>query len=680
MTDKRTTIFRQLIFNVILPVIAALLGLGIINYLNTKRILEESNINKNNIISDGIQKVLEFQDNAFEIMEVNLTGMMEDYSSRLVNEIFKNTSGIETADLDKIRDDLGMDPLYIDIYIINQNGIITNTTFEQDQGLDMFGFGEEHKEFLIHVMEGAVFVNERFAIEDKTKRPKKYTYQPTLDGRYIVQIGLYSEQADDIVSFIETAKSEIINTQESVVDVELFYQADVPFSLNMNAEMVFPDLLMELFQQQDVRSWVVKEDEEGLFYEYLYMDRANSDLYKGSVIRIISDRSGERAMLRRELVKFLIIFGLTLLVVLLLIYRKTKVVVAPVKKLAENVIRITHGHLNERAEVVGNNEITSLSIEFNKMIEQLESYTNELEEKVRERTAEIQQQKEEIEAQRDSIEEQAKILAERNEELKEAYHEIEEQKEHIMDSIHYAKRIQTAILPPDTYVHSLIKDMFILYKPKDIVSGDFYWMIEKDGLIMVSAVDCTGHGVPGAFMSIVGYNQLNYAVNVKKARGAAEILEELNNGVTETLREKKGPDSVKDGMDMALCVLNLTEMTLDFAGAYNPLILIRDKEMIQYKGDKFPIGSYEGDQPPRFTNHQIEVAEGDHLYMFSDGYADQFGGAENKKFMIKNFRELLMEIHFKPVDEQKEILDKTIMDWMGEHEQVDDILVMGIKL
>lgn len=666
MPKKRTTIFKQLIFNVVLPVITALMILGAINYYNILKTLDDSNISKNNIISDGIQKVLEFQDNAFELMEMQLAPIMEDYSSILVNEVFRNTENIERADLEQIRRNLGMDPDYADIYIINLEGTIINTTFEKDRGLNLFEFGEEHKQFLIHVMEEGTFMNERFAIEDQTKRPKKYTYQPTLDGKYIIQIGFYSEQADEIISLIEEAKSDIITKQESIVDVELFYMADFLFSLNANAEQYHPDLLQEVFRNRDVNNWVVREGDRNLSYRYLYLERENSDLYQGSVIRIISDRSAEIIMLRREAIKFLVIFGITILVVLLLIYRKTKVVVFPVKKLAENVVRITHGHLNERAEVIGNNEITSLSIEFNKMIEQLESYTNELEQKVKERTAEIQQQKEEIEAQRDSIQEQ-KI-------------KIEKQNELILDSIHYAKRIQTAILPPDDFVHSLFDNIFILYKPKDIVSGDFYWLAKEEGLIIVAAVDCTGHGVPGAFMSIVGSNQLNYALNVKNARTAGRMLEELNQGVTDTLREKGGPGSVKDGMDMALCVIDPKRKKLHFAGAYNPLIMIRNREFILYKGDKIPIGSVEGDIMPKFTNHEIEIVDGDCLYMFSDGYSDQFGGPEGRKFMSKRFRELLFEIHEKPTKEQKQILNQTLKDWMGDNEQVDDILVIGLKL
>jgi serine phosphatase RsbU (regulator of sigma subunit) len=410
------------------------------------------------------------------------------------------------------------------------------------------------------------------------------------------------------------------------------------------------------------------------------MYRKNTDLYKESVIRIITDRSRERTLLRHELINFLLIFGIAIIVVLVLLYRKTRVITDPIKKLVENVNRITNGHLNERAEVIGNNEIASLSEKFNLMIAQLESYYYELEEKVRERTAQIEKQKEEIEAQRDSLEVQRNMLSEANANLQAAYTEIEEKNRHIEDSIRYAKRIQNAILPPDEYVNSLLTNYFILYKPKDIVSGDFYWLNEKDGIVFVAAVDCTGHGVPGAFMSIVGHDQLNYSVNVKGARKPADILDALNAGVTDTLRQTRTVLSVKDGMDIALCAINFKHNKLEFAGAFNPLYLIRDGELTQVKGDKFPVGAFIGEDLNRFTNHEIELHKGDALYMFSDGYSDQFGGPDNRKFLSKNFRDMLVEIHHRPPDEQEEILDQTFADWKGSYPQVDDILVIGIMI
>jgi serine phosphatase RsbU (regulator of sigma subunit) len=286
------------------------------------------------------------------------------------------------------------------------------------------------------------------------------------------------------------------------------------------------------------------------------------------------------------------------------------------------------------------------------MVTQLESYYYELEEKVKERTLRIEKQKE----------------------------EIEDQKKHIMDSIYYARRIQNAILPSFNLIDTHLKNYFILYLPKDIVSGDFYWMNEADGLFMMAAVDCTGHGVPGAFMSIVGFNQLNYAVNVKKARIASTILDELNQGVITTLNENKNDNSIKDGMDMALCVFDFAAKKVEFAGANNPLLLIRDKKLIKYKGDRFPIGAFEGNKPQLFQNCEIDLRDGDCIYLSSDGYADQFGGTENKKFLYRRFEDLLLEIHSQPMEVQKELLHKRLLEWMGSNDQVDDILVIGIKV
>lgn len=660
-TDKnKTTIFKQLILNLVLPVVLSMFILSIINYLNTKRIIDESNIKQNLIISEGVTKVLEFQDKAFELIEVSMSEKMEANSSKLVNEIFRDTKDVETADLDKIRRQLDMDTEHEDIYIIDRNGIIVNTTFEQDKGLNLFSFGERYKNYLEEVFNLGIFVNEIFSREAQTNRPKKYTYQPTLDGKYIIELGSYSKNADEIISFIEETKADIVRKQGNIIDVELFFMADSLFSLN-NAfiEEGHEAIMMDRFAKKDTSEVLERVEKQWYHYQFIYMDRKNSNLYKGSVIRIISDRTAEKLLIRKELIRFFIIFAFTLLAVMILVYNKTKVITAPIIKLVEKVRRITDGHLDERADVVGNNEITELSVQFNYMIKELESYTNELEDKVRERTAEIRQQKDKIEAQRDTL---------------------EEQKRNITDSIHYAKRIQTAILPPDNFVKKLLNDYFILYKPKDIVSGDFYWFDKKDGLVMLAAVDCTGHGVPGAFMSIVGFNQLNFAVNVKKSRTASDILEVLNEGVAKTLRENQKDSNVKDGMDMALCVIDFEGEELQFSGAINPLIMIRDGELTQIKGDKKCIGPVVYGEPARFTNHKIDLKKNDCFYMFSDGYADQFGGPDDKKYMIKKFRNLLTEVHKKPMSQQMEILEREFNDWKGDEEQVDDVIVIGFRI
>lgn len=653
---RKTTIFKQLILNVVIPAVMALLILGAFNYNQTKSNLIESIDTKNRIISEEIIHIMEFMELSLEVVEHNLNPIMESYSNDLVNKYFKNTENIEFADLDKIRDELGMDPEMEDIYIINQEGIIVNTTFDNDLGISLFEFGEDHKQLILNIFEEGKFVNERFTVESSTRRLKKYTYHPTADGKYIIELGIYSHRTDDIIDFFKSTIGEISHSQPSIMDVDLFISKDHPISLTKNIELSASEIeyMKERFVKQDSTRIPKKVNKQKLYYTYLYIHRSNTHLYKGAVVRIISDRTREDKLLRNELLKFVAIFGLTIIVVIILLYRKTRVITHPIKKLVEKVNRVTNGHMDERAEVVGNNEITTLSQKFNSMIEELESYYNELEQKVKDRTAEVVRQKEEIEV----------------------------KNKHITDSIRYAKRIQNAILPPDSYVKQLLPNSFILYKPKDIVSGDFYWMTKKNNLVIYAAVDCTGHGVPGAFMSIVGNNQLNYAVDVKKARSASQILDYLNEGVVETLREKGSINvsGVKDGMDLALCVIDLKNMKAEFAGANNPLCLVRNNEMIQIKGNRQAIGgNFDGDLP-KFTNHEIDLQKGDILYTFSDGYPDQFGGHDGRKFMLKRFRELLLKIHSHPIEEQGKMLEDILEEWRGREEQVDDILVMGIKI
>ncbi len=287
------------------------------------------------------------------------------------------------------------------------------------------------------------------------------------------------------------------------------------------------------------------------------------------------------------------------------------------------------------------------------------------------KNAELEQQTEEIQMQRDAV-------AQKNEEVNELYIKV-------TDSVRYAQRIQDAILVPAAQVFTDFgksTDGFVLFKPRDIVSGDFYWTTQKDNRVILTAIDCTGHGVPGAFMSLIGNDLLNEIVNLRGITTPHEILNELHKGVQNTLKQNETEN--RDGMDMALCVYDKDKNSLEFAGAKNPLLYIQNGEIKVIKGDKKPIGGKESKKyDASFTTHKIDLNEENApkmFYMFSDGYQDQFGGKQGRKFMIKKLRELLYEIHQKPMQEQHKILDETIVDWMKEEEQIDDILLIGFRI
>lgn len=651
---KSTTIFRQLVFNVVIPVLIALFILALLNYYNTKKILVESNQVKNNIITTQIQHILELQDVTLDLIESKMTEQMATLSQTIIDKYLSNTTNVETLDLDKIRKELNMDPLIQDIYIINKNGIVVNTTFKDDLNLNFFSFGEDHKKMLQNIFTKRKFVSERFAIEAKTRRLKKYSYQTTNDGNYILELGFYSNQADDVIDFIRSTLRNIANKQANIIAVDLFIGKDNPFSLNKDAILKdsHKKILQNVFTEKDTMSIEEIENGKNIHYQYIYMPRHKTDLYKGSVIRITSDRTSEKRFLRNELIKLIIIFSIIILVVCITIYKKTKVITDPIKRLVNNVNRIRSGHMDERAEVIGNNEITVLSEQFNYMIEELESYYNELEEKVRERTLQISQQKE----------------------------EIERQKQNITDSIHYAKNIQNALLPPREYLSKFLREYFILFKPRDIVSGDFYWMSYKNNKLLIAAVDCTGHGVPGAFMSMLGNAFLNEIVNHLGIVEPEKILEALRASVIRSLHQTGKKGEAHDGMDIALIALDKETNLLEFAGAHNPLFIISNNELQVFKGSNISISFDPYTKDHNFERKSVQLKTGDLVYIFSDGYTDQFGGPENRKFGTKQFKELLLSIHMLPMYEQEKKLFETLEAWKGSQMQVDDILVIGILI
>ena len=285
---------------------------------------------------------------------------------------------------------------------------------------------------------------------------------------------------------------------------------------------------------------------------------------------------------------------------------------------------------------------------------------------------ELEQSNEEILAQRDEIENKNIVITEqRDVALK--------QKQEITDSIHYAQRIQNAVLPSRKMFVNYIEDYFIFFKPKDIVSGDFYWMTRIDNKLIVTAADCTGHGVPGAFMSMLGVTFLNEIVNKDKVLTPSKILDNLRQKVISSLHQEEG--ETKDGMDISIAVIDTEKKEIQYAGAYNPMYIIKNgsDEIIQVKADRMPIGIHLK-MDKDFTNNVINYDSGDVIYLFSDGYVDQFGGENGRKLKSVKFKELLLQINSKSMAEQKEILDKFLVKWRGNLEQLDDIIVIGLKL
>ena len=350
-------------------------------------------------------------------------------------------------------------------------------------------------------------------------------------------------------------------------------------------------------------------------------------------------------------------FPITILLILIISFFAAKMITKPIKSLTKTSRELARGNLDVEVKVHQKDEIGTLALSFksmqnsiHKLIDDLKESNHTLEDKVEERTKELSLQK----------------------------HLIEEKNREVVDSIQYALRLQRAILPTSQYLQDHLKDHFVLFKPKDIVSGDFYWAKNVGDKILIAAVDCTGHGVPGAMVSIVGANGLNRCVNEFGLTKPSDILEKLREIVIETFDSTY--EDVKDGMDMTILCFDLNSKYVEFAGANNPLWIARKRDNVMeiVKGDKQPVGKYDYAQP--FTNHSVRIHKGDCLYIFTDGYADQFGGTKGKKLKYKPFQQqLLKNIHL-PMHEQKSILTNGFIEWMDDFEQVDDVCVIGIKI
>ncbi len=351
--------------------------------------------------------------------------------------------------------------------------------------------------------------------------------------------------------------------------------------------------------------------------------------------------------------KMTVAFVVLLLVVIVTSYFMSMQLTRPIKELSVEAEELGNGNLDVEIKTGRKDEIGVLADNFKKMqgsitklIMDLRHINHTLEDKVTERTAEVVEQK----------------------------NIIEEKQKEIIDSILYAKRIQNAILAHDTYLDKHLPQHFVLFKPKDHISGDFYWATKKDGRLWLAVCDSTGHGVPGAFMSLLNIAFLNEAITEKNMTEPHEVL----NHTRKRLIQNISKDGNKDGMDGILLCIDTNTNTYSYAAAHNCPLIIKNNELIEYDADKMPIGQWI--HQDSFTTHKLDVKPGDMIYLYTDGYADQFGGPKGKKFKYKQLNELLMAIHQKPMIEQKDKLTQVFKDWKGELEQIDDVCVFGLKV
>jgi len=670
---QRKSITWQIILQATFPIFTAMVVLATINFIHSKNIQNQANETKKKIIANEIKHIYDLQDITLEILEQTMDNKMKQWSNELVYKYLKNTDVADTINLFRIQQEMGLDTTIHHIYLINREGIITNTTFRPDLRLNVFSFGEEHKNFFLSVFESGMFTSQRFANEARTQRLKKYSYQATTDRKYIVEIGSYSEKLNDVDESMQRSLNEISQLQEGIISVDLFIVSEVIFATNKNT-ILDPDhkpAILKAFQEKS--SETIEEEIDGVkvYYEYSHINRKSNELYKGAVVRIVYDREQINTSLTKELTRSVAVFSIALLAVVLLIFGLTRKLTQPLQHLAQKVIHIANGNFHERAEVVGNNEITVLSEQFNNMVSRLEEYYRTLEEKVKERTEQLEQKNIELRSERDKV---------------------NSQHQRIRSSLRYAKTIQSAILPNPKSIDRLFEN-FVIYFPKDIVSGDLYWLSalpDNTNYTFLAVIDCTGHGVPGAFMSMIADRLLNSIVNEQKIYSPAKILELLDMGVRTALRQHETEND--DGMDVSFIRLtktsekvndkNVDRVTAIYAGAKRPIIIYHaDRQNIEtIKGNIRSIGGQRYGLEESFEERNLNLNTGDILYLSSDGYTDQKSPLpERRRFGNSKLQQILIASAKLTMREQKLILEKELRSHMSTTEQMDDITLLGIR-
>jgi serine phosphatase RsbU (regulator of sigma subunit) len=401
----------------------------------------------------------------------------------------------------------------------------------------------------------------------------------------------------------------------------------------------------EVLKKKDSTLNIVKNEKEQLEGDTAVKGQAISELtIETKEQKLIILQKEELVKRQRQLIFSFIIFITVVMLFSILLYRQYKA-----KKKAHQMLLLQNAEIRlQKEEILSQSEKL---IEFN---------------------VEIEEQKEEIES-------QAEQLTHTNKQLVKQRDEILHQKSQITDSIHYASRIQNVMLPSKETLDEIFTEWLVLWKPQEIVSGDFYWVRKINNLVVFAAADCTGHGVPGAFMSMLGISFLNEIVTKSRYEKSNEILNQLRKQIKSALNQTGKANEATDGMDMALCILDIELNILQFSGANNPLYLIRDNELQVIKPDMQPIAIYPREQD--FTYNEIKVKKGDVIYLFSDGFIDQFGGEYGERLKASRFKTILTEIHQHPLKEQKKILYNFFDKWKGTRfPQIDDILILGIRI
>jgi phosphoserine phosphatase RsbU/P len=542
-----------------------------------------------------------------------------------------------------------MDTLQEDVYLISQNYKVVNTTFQPDIGLDFMEVDSSFKVFFDNIFRGKQFQEDRFSLELKTGRLRKYSYYPVQNGRFIIEIGLYSSVADQFNELLLEKINGLSQRYPSISKVSLYLGSKDIVDVSIKDESRAEAYLRCLRERKTVVIDYDNPQTEGKEQkEFIFLPVMNTKLFDGYVLEVETNDIVFTTMLSELFYFFSILFLAFVVIISLIVYVRSRILTQPITQLAQEAQGITAENLGKQISISGSKEIDELTASFNGMIENLRVSYETLEEKVIERTQQLNEQKK----------------------------ELERKNREIVESIEYARFIQQALLPLESEIQEVFPESFVYYAPKNIIAGDFFWFEQQAERIWFAVADCTGHGVPGALVSVLCINALNQSLSENSEATTGEMLDLVREKVVQTLT--KDARSVNDGMDISIGCIDKKQKLLFWSGANNPLWIIRNGLLLVTEPDKQPIGHYEDSKP--FKSHEIPLQSNDSIVLFSDGYADQFGGPKNKKYKYASLKNFLLDQQHLAAPEIKQALENEFEAWKGTQEQTDDVCIMRIHI
>lgn len=643
---RNKTIIQQLLLNLLLPVVTVFLAVFFLIFRYNQEKLDETLAQQEKNILEETKNLTYYFDYAMRQHERTFIGPMKQHAYQLRNALkYHNPKKINLFQLSK---ELGIDTTYEHIYLIDQRQVIVNTTFKPDLGLDFAKLNASYNTFFNDIRKNNVFKEDRFGLEMKTGKIKKYAFLPTADKRYIIELGSYSDEATAYQNLLLQRISTLKKRFPAFVNVELYLGVKGSPDVRLKDPTFIEGYLRCLEegknQQLDIDRPETRFKER---WDLFFIPVRDSKLYAGYILAVEINNSQEKQLFSELLWRFSVIFLLSIGSILILMIWRARKIANPIRSLSQQTLSISSENLDTQVAAGGSSELEQLAVNFNKMIHQLKASYESLEDKVIERTKELSEQKE----------------------------LVEEKNKEILDSIHYARFIQEALLPSSANMQTLFPQNTVLYIPKDIIAGDFYWVDQTKRGHWFAVADCTGHGVPGAMVSVLCVNAMNQTLLEKPDLETGPFLDLVRSKVIQSLN--RDASTVKDGMDISVGCIDPETKKLLWSGANNPLWIIRNNELIELKPDKQPIGQYEG--ATLFQTQEFQCETNDLIIAFSDGYADQFGGPKNKKFKYATLKQLLLDHSDYTLEDLNSLLESTFLSWRGEVEQTDDVCVMLIR-